>query len=99
MNWVVCASPDYLSKNGMPKEPTDLLQHNCLYYQNSQSKFRNWLFMGENGEEEVSISDSLSINDSTALVQAAEAGQGIVWIDRNSLGDALETGRLVQILQ
>ncbi|MEJ2406616.1 MAG: LysR family transcriptional regulator [Candidatus Thiodiazotropha sp.] len=99
MNWVVCASPDYLSKNGMPKAPTDLLQHNCLYYQNSQSKYCNWLFMGENGEEEVSISGSLSINDSTALVQAAEAGQGIVWIDRNSLGDALETGRLVQILQ
>ena len=99
MTWVVCASPDYLSKNGTPKTPTDLLQHDCLHYQNSQSAFNIWLFMGSNGEERISINGSLSINDSTALVQAAEEGQGIVFIDKSSLGDAFETGRLVQILQ
>jgi len=35
----------------------------------------------------------------TALVQAAEEGQGILWVDKNSLGNALEKGRLVQILE
>ncbi len=99
MTWVVCANPDYLSKNGTPKTPTDLLQHDCLYYRNSQDSFKIWLFRGPNGEERVSINGSLSINDSAALVQAAEEGQGIVWIDKNSISDALETGRLVQVLQ
>ncbi len=98
MTWTVCASPDYLSKNGTPKVPTDLLQHNCLYYSNSQRTFNNWLFLGPDGEESVSINGSFSINDSTALVQAAEEGQGILWIDKNSLGNALEKRRLVQIL-
>ena len=97
MTWVVCASPDYLSKNGIPKIPTDLLHHDCLHYRNSQSAFNTWLFMGPNGEEEITINGSLSINDSTALVQAAEEGQGIVWIDKNSVGDAIETGHLVQV--
>lgn len=99
MTWVVCASPDYLSKNGTPKTPADLLQHDCLHYRNSKKAFNSWLFMGPNGEEKILINDALSINDSTALAQAAEDGQGIVWIDKNSLGDALETGRLVQVLQ
>lgn len=99
MTWTVCASPDYLSKNGTPKVPTDLLQHNCLYYSNSQSSFNNWLFLGPNGEESISINGSFSINDSTALVQSAEEGQGILWIDKNSLGNALEKGRLVKILE
>ena len=99
MTWVVCASPDYISKNGTPKTPTDLLQHDCLYYRNSQSASNSWLFIGPNGEERISINGSLSINDSTTLVQAAEEGQGIVLVDKNSLGDALETGRLVQVLQ
>ena len=99
MTWMVCASPEYLSKNGTPKTPIDLLQHNCLHYRNDHSAFNNWLFMGPNGEEKISINGSLSINDSTALVQAAEEGQGIVWIDKNSVGDAIETGRLVQVLQ
>ncbi len=99
MTWTVCASPDYLNKNGTPKVPTDLLQHNCLYYSNSQSSFNNWLFLGPNGEENISINGSFSINDSTALVKAAEEGQGILWIDKNSLGSALEKGRLIQILE
>ena len=99
MTWTVCASPDYLSKNGTPKVPVDLLQHNCLYYSNSYSSFKNWLFLGPNGEENIPINGSFSINDSTALVQAAEEGQGILWIDKNSLGNALEKGRLVQILK
>ncbi|MEJ2691784.1 MAG: LysR family transcriptional regulator [Candidatus Thiodiazotropha sp.] len=99
MTWVVCASPDYLGKNGTPKTPTDLLRHDCLHYRNSQSAFNIWSFKGPNGEEKISISGSLSINDSTALVQAAEGGQGIVLIDKTSLGDALETGRLVEVLQ
>ncbi len=99
MTWTVCASPDYLSRNGTPKVPTDLLQHNCLYYSNSHGSFNNWLFLGPDGEESISINGSFSINDSTALVQAAEEGQGILWIDKNSLGNALEKGRLVQILE
>jgi len=99
MTWTICASPDYLSKNGTPKVPTDLLQHNCLYYSNSQNSFNHWLFLGPNGEENISINGSFSINDSTALVQAAKEGQGILWIDKNSLGNALEKGRLVEVLE
>ena len=99
MTWTVCASPDYLSTHGTPKVPTDLLQHNCLYYSNSQGSFNDWLFQGPNGEESISINGTFSINDSTALVQAAEEGQGILWIDKNSLGNALEKGRLVQVLE
>ncbi len=99
MAWTVCASPDYLSRNGTPKVPTDLLQHNCLYYSNSQASFNNWVFLGEKGEENILINGSFSINDSTALVQAAEEGQGILWIDRNSLGDAFKEERLIQILE
>ena len=99
MTWTVCASPDYLKRSGTPKVPTDLLQHNCLYYSNSQRSFNNWLFLGPNGEENISINGAFSINDSTALVQAAEEGQGILWIDKNSLGNAFEKGRLIQILE
>lgn len=99
MTWTVCASPDYLSRYDMPKVPADLLQHNCIYYSNSQNSFNNWLFQGPNGEESVLINGSFSINDSTALVQAAEEGEGILWIDKNSLSDAYEKGRLVEILE
>ena len=30
--WVVCASPSYIARNGKPLIPTDLVKHNCLQY-------------------------------------------------------------------
>jgi len=99
MTWAVCASPDYLSRYGTPKVPTDLLQHNCLYYSNSYGSFKNWFFKGPNGEESISINGTFSVNDSTALIQAAEEGQGILWIDKNSIGNSFEKRRLVEVLE
>ena len=99
MTWTVCASPDYLSKYGTPKVPTDLLQHNCLYYTNSDGSFNNWFFRKGNKEECISINGCFSINDSTALIQAAEDGQGILWIDKNSIGNSFKKGRLVELLK
>ena len=99
MTWIVCASPDYLNKNGTPQTPEDLLHHNCLHYSNNQSSYNNWSFIGTNGIENILINSCFSINDSTALVQAAEEGLGILWIDKNSLGNALEQGRLIPVLE
>lgn len=30
--WVVCASPAYIARNGKPLKPEDLARHNCLQY-------------------------------------------------------------------
>lgn len=98
MTWAVCASPAYLERNGTPKKPSDLLKHDCLVYCNSQNALNNWPFVRANEEERIKVDGPLSINDSTALVQAAEMGMGILWVDKNVLGDALEKGRLVSLL-
>ena len=29
---VLCASPEYLEKNGTPNHPNDLKEHNCIIY-------------------------------------------------------------------
>ena len=30
--WVICAAPAYVRRFGAPREPSDLLTHNCLRY-------------------------------------------------------------------
>ena len=30
--WVICAAPAYVRRFGAPREPSDLLTHNCLHY-------------------------------------------------------------------
>lgn len=73
----VVASPQYLKKHGTPKQPADLMQHNCLSY--GDSKFnRGWPFRLSNGELlTVKINGSLSCNDGVLIVDAVCDGLGI----------------------
>lgn len=99
MRWAICASPDYLRRHGRPQQPQHLLEHNCLFYQNSGHKMSTWVFHKDAEEHRISVQGSLSMNDSGALVKAAIDGIGILLIDRNMLVDALAAGQLECLLE
>jgi len=74
----VCASPDYLKKNGTPKVPKDLREHNCLVY-NEYPHHEVWRFIDEGGKDKyIKIKGNFSATSSEALREAAIAGLGIV---------------------
>lgn len=95
---VLCASPEYLSKAPPLKTPCDLLQHRCLFYRNSTLAMNSWPFVSEEGEETITVSGPLSINDPGALVSAALAHAGVLLIDKGLLGDTIRDGKLVPVL-
>ncbi len=99
MQWVICASPEYLARRGTPEKPIDVLRHDCLYYQNSQSALNRWHFAGPHGEQTIKVDGALSINDSTALIEAARRGMGLLWVDKSEVLRELQTGELVRIFQ
>ena len=94
----VCASPDYLDNRGIPRSANDLTQHNCLSYtlsgmQNSE----HWAF-GKKGEYKVPISGDLVANSGDALLAAAVAGQGVIYQPHFIVGEALNQGKLVDLM-
>ena len=95
---VLCASPEYLSNAPPLQTPSDLLHHRCLFYRNSKLGMNSWSFIGDEGEESVTVSGPLSINDPGALVSAALAHAGVLLIDRGLLGDTVLDGKLVPVL-
>lgn len=99
MQWIICASPDYLARRGTPFKPEDVLNHDCLYYQNSQSALDQWCFRGPEGEQTIKVDGALSINDSTALLDAACRGMGLLWVDKSEAQKELDTGELVHLYQ
>ncbi|WP_281545182.1 LysR family transcriptional regulator [Grimontia sp. SpTr1] len=98
VSWVLCASPKYLETATPLKTPSDLLNHRCLYYRNSKVSMNTWTFFGEHGEEEVTVSGPFSINDPGVLITAALDGAGVLLINRGLLGNAIEEGRLISLL-
>ena len=98
LSGVLCASPKYLSNAPPLETPADLLHHHCLFYRNSKLAMNAWSFISDEGEESVTVSGPLSINDPGALISAALAHAGVLLVDKGLLGDTIRDGQLVPIL-
>ncbi|MBP7240886.1 LysR family transcriptional regulator [Amaricoccus sp.] len=95
---VLAASPDYVERLGTPRSVDDLGEHRLLHYSNlATGNF--WRLQGASGEERhVRVGGRLTVNNGDCLMKAAEQGLGIALLPSFILGDALATGRLVEIL-
>jgi len=81
----------------MPRQPADLVQHNCLIY--SHSAWGNeWRFVGPDGEQSVTVAGNLQANSDNALRLAAVHGQGLALAPSFLVIDEIKAGRLVPVL-
>ncbi|EPR3583780.1 LysR family transcriptional regulator [Vibrio alginolyticus] len=95
--WVVCASPSYIAKNGKPIEPIDLTTHNCLQYAYQTTGATDWEFKGEDVNYIVKVSGCFSTDNATALRKAALGGHGIAYVPRCLVYHDIRNGQLVDI--
>ena len=94
---VVCASPDYLARNGTPERPEDLANHHCVTFGNLMSP-RHWRFGEGRAEISVPIRSRLVVNTAEAAIAAAEAGLGTTRVLSYQIANAVNEGRLVTVL-
>ena len=94
---VVCASPAYLERAGVPRSPRDLSHHDCLTFGTLPGRSR-WRFGGEAGRLAVEVTGPASANASEALVQMAVAGLGLVLMPTWLVGTELRAGKLRTVL-
>lgn len=97
---VVCASPAYLAKRGIPRTPLDLAtqNHDCLVYSNRPAS-EQWRFrMGDTWHEAPVMARRLGVNNGDVLRDAAIAGLGLVVLPTFLVGDAVAAGALCVVL-
>ena len=101
--WVVCASPSYIAKNGKPMQPKDLVEHNCLQYAYQTTGASEWQFLyskdgcTDNDKYIVRVSGSFSTDNATALRKAALGGHGVAYVPRCLVYHDIRNGQLVDI--
>jgi DNA-binding transcriptional LysR family regulator len=93
---VLCASPAYLERRGVPSEPSELVQHSCLRFSYSSGN-HVWQFSGRS-EERVAVTGPLRANNSQVLREAAVNGMGIILMPSWLVGEDVRAGRLVHLL-
>lgn len=98
IRFVICASPEYLSKNGTPRHIDDLVEHTFLHY--SLRKDSSFLLIDEQGgHHQISPHSKMKANNGQFLIDMAVRGHGIVIMPTFIAYQALARGELVTILQ
>jgi len=93
---VLCASPKYLKRRGVPKRLDDLTQHDCLMH--STNEPLNWFFRKGNKLVAQPIRPRIEADNNVLLRELALAGLGVARLGHYILDEDLAKGRLVELL-
>lgn len=94
---VLCASPEYLQKQDVPQNPTELSDHSCLHYGHLFTG-NQWRLFNHEGEYQVTVNGVFCSNNGEVLKDAAIKGLGIAFLPTFLIQQELETKRLTVIL-
>lgn len=99
---LLCASPAYISKHGMPTVPNDLRRHNCIGIRQGEEAYGVWRLASGRGRnaavEVVKTRGNMTTNDGEIAVNWALDGHGILMRAEWDIERHLRTGRLVPVL-
>jgi DNA-binding transcriptional LysR family regulator len=94
---VLCASPDYLARNGLPANPEALTNHPIIVATNLGANIE-WRFMQDAKPLAVRIKPRLSVTSNDSAIEAAVRGLGITRVMSYQVAPELESGKLKIVL-
>jgi DNA-binding transcriptional LysR family regulator len=95
----VCASPAYLKRQGTPRHPDELRDHECILMRFGLTIDREWSFLIDGKERRIVVQGHRIANDGGLVRDWCQDGRGLA---RKSLWDVradLKAGTLVEVLQ
>jgi DNA-binding transcriptional LysR family regulator len=110
----LCASPGYIAARGYPREPREILEHDCICIRENDEDVTLWRVRrrrleagGEAGREAgrkpsapttLRVTPAFTTNDGSVARRWAEEGLGLVLRSQWDVADAVAAGKLVRLL-
>jgi len=95
---IVCATPQYLARHGMPATPRDLADHRVVACTAVTPIPDRWSFHGPNGVASVAVTPRLVVNTTSAAVDAALGSLGLTCIRSYQAERHMAAGLLQTVL-
>ncbi len=95
---VIVAAPAYLERHPAPREPADLLEHNCLLLRFPGSKQYRWTLAAAEGPVTLRVGGTMDSNNGEVLRDWCLAGQGLALKSLWEVGEDIAAGRLRVVL-
>ena len=95
---ITCASPAYFKQHGMPSNPGDLLQHDCIRLVRGRRVMDAWVFQEQGKRFEVVVNGTLTTTSGEVVHDWVRAGRGIALKADWDLQPELREGSIVPCL-
>jgi DNA-binding transcriptional LysR family regulator len=95
MRMLVCASPAYALRHGLPCTPDELAGHSCVNFRFASGRLFDWEFKVDGAVRKHTPQGWLCFNDADLVLQAVLDGAGIAQMAGYQIRDHLRAGRLV----
>jgi DNA-binding transcriptional LysR family regulator len=96
---LLCASPLYLEKHGVPTRLTDLQQHNCIFLRQNETPYGVWSFTNGGKTQNIKVRGALGCNDGEVALNWALEGYGILLRAEWDIARYVRSGRLRLVLE
>jgi len=95
---VVCASPAYLKRRGVPKHPGDLIAHDCVTLAPNEVG-TEWIFSNDKGADKYPVRSRLTVTTAETAADAAVAGVGITHLFCYQVSKPIAEGKLKLLIR
>ena len=99
MQLLVCASPDYARRSGLPASVDEIERHACVNLRLASGCVRSWTFKVDGRARTVAPQAKLTFNDPDLVLKAVLRGDGLAQLPAYEVCDALRAGSLVACLE
>jgi DNA-binding transcriptional LysR family regulator len=95
----IVGSPGYFRSHPKPKEPRDLLQHQCINFRHGAAGLYRWEFKKGKKEISVGVTGPLIVDDLGLVLRAALDGVGLAFMAETEVSEYLAEGTFLRVLQ
>jgi DNA-binding transcriptional LysR family regulator len=100
LRMAVVAAPAYFASRTIPRNPRDLMDHNCINQRMQTSGgLYVWDFERRGKQLNVRVTGQLTFNTSVHIVDAALSGLGIAYLPEEEFEPHLQEGKLMRVLE
>ncbi|MBI6853366.1 LysR family transcriptional regulator [Pseudomonas cichorii] len=96
---LLCASPLYLERHGVPQRLSDLQQHNCIFLRQNETPHGVWSFTNGGKTQNIKVRGALGCNDGEVALNWALEGYGILLRAEWDIARYVRSGRLRLVLE
>jgi len=98
VRFIMCASPEYIMRKGIPQSPNDLKNHDTIFSR-AFSANNEWHFDHNKQQQKIKLKPRLTVNTNDAAIEAAKSGFGITRLLSYQVAPLLASGELKILME